>query len=500
MRKGDFFMDNRDEIFHLYDDIQMRTNGEIYCGVTGPVRSGKSTFIKGYMENCVIPYMDDPNEKNRLIDEMPQSAQGVTIMTTEPKFVPQNAAILSLSEDTKVKLRFIDCVGFLIPGSSGYKEGEKDRMVQTPWCEEDISFSQAASIGTEKVIKEHSTIGIVMTTDGSIGDIDGANYREATLKCILEWKETKKPFLVIYNTTKPYSDEARKYANEMENEYKVRVFPMNVKQANKDDYIKLLEKMLYEFPVIQINYMIPKWTELLSNDHEVKQRLLSFANTIMDEADTMSYFVDSKFELLDGMKSICMTERNLAKGSVTFRIMMEESYYYAYISEMTGVEISGEGQMIQLIKSLSEQKKEYEKVKSAIESVDKKGYGVVMPELSDITMDNPVLISHGNKYGVKMKAISPSIHMIKANIETEIAPIVGNKEQAEDLITYLKQGEESKEGIWTTNIFGKSIGELMEDGIKSKIMQMDDGCQMKLQDTMQKVVNDGNGGMICIII
>lgn len=502
-------MDNRgNNEFDLYKDIQSRTNGEIYIGVVGPVRTGKSTFIKKFMELSVIPYMEDENLKNRTIDELPQSAQGKTIMTTEPKFIPQEAAGISLSDGSQIKVRLIDCVGFMVEGANGHMEEDEDRMVKTPWFQEEIPFVDAAKIGTQKVIRDHATIGIVLSTDGTIGEIPRENYIDAERKTIQEIKQIQKPFVIVLNCMRPYSDETMQLAASMEQEYHAPVIPINCKQMKTEDIHKILETILYEFPVTKMDFFIPKWTEMLPSDHRIKNYLIRTAMDILNYVNKMRDVYDEGWKNSrpsgeneeDYIKSVSTEKILPSMGTVTVRMDIEDKYYFENISEMTGVPIEGEYQLISMIRDLSAKKSEYEKVQEALNAVQQKGYGVVMPELSDISMEDPVLISHGNKFGVKMKALSPSIHMIKANIETEIAPIVGSREQAEDLIAYIKEGEESKEGIWTTNIFGKSIGELMEDGIKNKIAQMDDECQIKLQDTMQKIVNDSNGGMICIII
>ena len=493
---------------NLYKDIQSRTNGEIYIGVVGPVRTGKSTFIKRFMELFVIPYMEDENQKTRTIDELPQSAQGKTIMTTEPKFIPQEAAEIKLEDAGTIKVRLVDCVGFMVEGATGHMEEDGNRMVKTPWFPEEIPFVDAAKIGTEKVIRDHATIGVVVTTDGSIGEIPRDNYMEAEQTTVFELQSIGKPFVIVLNCMKPYSEETISLKNDMEALYHAPVIPINCKQMKKEDANRILESVLYEFPVTKMNFFIPKWTEMLPVDHTVKKALIAYAKYILCNMNKMRDVSEDMWKLSEEdrtsetcpMKSVSLMNMSPAKGSVAFCIDVKEKYYFDNISEMTGVNISGEYQLISLIKELAKKRSEYEKVQDALSSVQQKGYGVVLPNLSDITMDDPVLISHGSKYGVKMKAISPSIHMIKANIETEIAPIVGNKEQAEDLIDYIKAGKENDEGVWTTNIFGKSVGELMESGIKSKIAQMDDECQMKLQDTMQKIVNDSNGGMICIII
>ena len=500
-------MENRNnKEFDLYKDIQGRTNGEIYIGTVGPVRTGKSTFIKRFMDLCVLPYMEDGAKKERTIDELPQSAQGKTIMTTEPKFIPQEAVSIVLPDQSQVKVRLIDCVGYMVEGASGHLEGEGERMVRTPWSSDEIPFTQAASIGTEKVIKDHATIGIVVTTDGSIGELPRQNYLEAEQTTVAQLKDIGKPFVIVLNCERPYSDETRILKEDMEKKYGATVVPVNCKQMRREDVMQILESILMEFPINEMQFFIPKWTEMLSTDHPVKKALIRAARQMLGEIGHMRDISRNVWEHMEMqedenyIEQIRMINIDPSSGTVSFDLDVGEKYYYENISDLAGVDIRGEYEMISMIRELSRMKEEYEKVQDAMEAVQQKGYGVVMPQLSDITMENPVLISHGNRYGVKMKAVSPSIHLIKANIETEIAPIVGSKEQAEDLIAYIQEGEKEGEGIWTTNIFGKSVGELMEDGIRNKIQKMDDECQMKLQDTMQKIVNESSGGLICLII
>ena len=502
-------MDSREnKDFDLYKDIQGRTKGEIYIGVVGPVRTGKSTFIKRFMDLFVLPYIEDENVRQRAMDELPQSAAGKTIMTTEPKFIPQEAATITLADQSDIRVRLIDCVGFMVEGASGHMEGDENRMVKTPWFEEEIPFVDAARVGTKKVIRDHATIGVVITTDGTIGELPRESYLEAERATIEEIREIGKPYVIVLNCARPYSEETRRLAEAMEQTYQAVVIPVNCQQMHREDVANIMNAILLEFPVTQMDFFIPKWTEMLPREHPIKASILDAALGMLAKIDKVkdvhalsgertkeAFYMEEK-----PVGAIQIAGMNLSTGTVTVRMEVDDKYYFAYISDMTGVQITGEYQMISMLRGLSAMKADYEKVKDAMYAVEQKGYGVVMPGLADIKMEDPVLIQHGGKYGVTMRAISPSIHMIKANIETEIAPIVGSEEQAKDLIEYIKAGEESGEGLWTTNIFGKSVGELMEDGIRSKIMQMDDECQLKLQDTMQKIVNDSNGGMICIII
>ena len=501
---------DRNSEYDLYKNIRERCGGEIYIGVVGPVRTGKSTFIKRFMEWMVLPYLTDAAAKERATDELPQAAAGKTIMTTEPKFIPQQAAEIRLpgkegAEDGgMVKVRLIDCVGFLVDGAVGHMEGNEKRMVKTPWFDYEIPFAEAAAIGTEKVIKDHATIGIVVTTDGSIGELDRESYVRAEERTVQELHAIGKPFIILLNTTKPYSEETGQLATKLSEKYQTMVLPVNCEQLRKEDMIKILETILYEFPIQRIAFYIPKWTEMLPMEHEVKAEIVAQAMKLLGQIGRMKdvYGRELQNESSDVkyLSKLKLDEVDPAAGCVKICMEVAEKFYYENISELSGVPVKGEYELIQLIKDMSARKASYEKVANAFEAVQAKGYGVVNPGLSDIKMEEPVLIRHGNKFGVKIKAVSPSVHMIRANIETEIAPIIGSEDQANDLIRYIKEGQQSNEGVWETNIFGKSIGELMEDGIRNKISMMDDECQMKLQDTMQKIVNDTNGGMVCIII
>ena len=498
--EGVFFMDSgTKKEFDLYKDIQNRTAGELYLGVVGPVRTGKSTFIKRFMELMVLPFVEDVHSRERSIDELPQAAAGKTIMTTEPKFIPKDAAEIRLEDDTRIKVRLIDCVGFMVDGASGHMEGNEKRMVKTPWFDHEIPFVEAASVGTQKVIRDHATVGIVVSTDGSIGEFGRENYIQAEERTAAELDALGKPYVIVLNSKWPYKEETVKLAEEMREKYKTAVVPVNCEQLRKDDVFRILESILYEFPVARVEFYIPKWAEMLPGDHPMKAEVIKTASEILDGMYKTKDVYRQTYTPEHYVSKIKTEEVDLASGCVKISMEIAEKYYYENMSELTGVPIEGEYELISMMKEMAKLKESYEKVADAFEAVQVKGYGVVNPGLSDIHMEEPVLIRHGNKFGVKMKATSPSIHMIKANIETEIAPIVGSEEQANDLIAYIRQNQQGG-GAFDTNIFGKSIGELMEDGIRSKIAMMDDECQMKLQDTMQKIVNDSNGGMVCIII
>ena len=488
------------ENFQVYRDIQARTGGDIYIGVVGPVRTGKSTFIRRFMELVALPQMSDTKQAE-IRDQLPQSGSGKMITTVEPKFIPKEAMDVVLGEDVKVKLRLIDCVGFLVPDALGNMENEKERMVKTPWFEEAVPFRQAAEVGTKRVISEHSTIGILVTTDGSIGEIPRENYLGAEERTVTELKQQGKPYLILLNTVKPYGEEAVKLSQEISKKYQADCIPVNCDQLRKDDIIKILEHILYEFPVRQVEFYIPKWVELLPLSNPLKKQLVEKVKEMTGQIQYIRDVTRTAVQLeSEYVKESTLTNLDLASGVVKVRIDMKEKYYYEMMSELTGVSIEGEYDLMHTLKDLAQMKEEYVKVQNALESVRGCGYGVVIPEKEEITMEEPMVIRQGNKFGVKIKSTSPSIHMIKANIETEIAPIVGSEEQAKDLIAFIKESAKQEEGIWNTNIFGKSVEQLVEDGIKTKIAQITEESQVKLQDSMQKIVNDSKGGMICIII
>ena len=489
------------EIFDIYRDIQARTNGEIYLGIVGPVRTGKSTFIKRFMDLLVLPKMENDHSRERTRDELPQSASGKTIMTTEPKFVPKDAAEISLLDDVKVRVRLIDCVGYMVDGASGHMEGDEERMVKTPWFEYEIPFTKAASIGTQKVIHDHSTIGIVITTDGSICDLNRADYLAAEEKTIRELQSIGKPFVVLVNSRKPYSEEAKQVAEELQEKYQVTTMTVNCEQLREEDIHRIMEKVLFEFPISEVQFYIPKWVEMLPREHKIKVDLIQHMRMIMkglsEIKDAVGIDTSVESEFIDSIK---IDQIQMDTGCVKVRIQIPECFYYEMLSDMTGMEISSEYELIRTMKDMSVMKQEYDEVKDAMESVKMKGYGVVSPKKEEIQLDEPTIIKQGNKYGVKIHSEAPSIHMIRANIETEIAPIVGNEQQANDLVRYIKENSETEGGVWSTNIFGKSIEDLVTDGMRNKIMTINDESQVKLQDTMQKIVNDSNGGMVCIII
>ena len=488
------------DTYNIYKDIQARTRGEIYIGVVGPVRTGKSTFVRRFMELAALPNMEETAQKE-VRDQLPLSGSGKLITTVEPKFIPKEAAKIKIGEDVTAKIRLIDCVGYMVPDAAGNMEDGKERMVKTPWFGYEIPFHQAAETGTKKVIEEHSNIGLVITCDGSFGEIPRNNYIESEEKTVAELKKAGKPFLILVNPQKPYKEETLALCEELKQKYQAGVLSVNCEQLRRDDVTRIMEKILYEFPIVQMEFFIPKWVEILPTDHYLKAELLDCIRELMGK---MRYVKDAAREKMDlkskFVRNLVPEALDLSTGKVRIRVDMDENWYYAVLSEMTGVSISDEYELIHTMQELAKMKEEYVKVREAISSVRGKGYGVVTPDKSEIKLEEPMVIKQGSKYGVKIKSVSPSIHMIRANIETEIAPIVGSEEQAKDLIEYIKTSDERQESIWQTNIFGKSIGQLVEDGIHTKLVQISDESQVKLQDTMQKIVNDSKGGLVCIII
>ena len=495
--------------YDVYKDIQIRSNGEIYIGVVGPVRTGKSTFIKQFMDLLVIPNIKDVHSKERAIDELPQSANGKIIMTTEPKFIPKEAAEISIDNDIDMKVRLIDCVGYMVDGALGHEEDNKERMVKTPWFDYDIPFVKAAEIGTKKVINEHSTIGIMVTTDGSFGEIPREAYIGAEEKTSEELRKIGKPYVIVLNTNKPYSNDTIKLASEMEEKYKTKVIPLNCANLKKDDIDNILRDILSVFPVELIEFDLPAWIDTMGKDNEIKQYLIDKSFTILKEINTINdakkfnylSLYNNEDDEVNYLEQIKIESIDMQRGIVKIKYNLFEKYYYDMISKLTGVDIENEQELIKTLKALAEKKDKYDKVNNAYNDVRNNGYGVVTPDIQEITIGEPELIKHGNKFGIKIKAMAPSTHMLKADITTEIAPIVGSEEQARDLIAYLQNNATTNaDGIWDTNIFGKSIGQLIDEGIQTKVSKMTDETKEKMQETLQKLLNDSKGGVICIII
>ncbi len=491
------------EKYSIYQQIAERTQGDIYIGVVGPVRTGKSTLIKRFMDLLVIPNIENVYNRERAKDELPQSATGRTIMTTEPKFVPNEAVEIILDEALKLKVRMVDCVGYLVKGALGYLENNSPRMVSTPWFDYQIPFEQAAELGTRKVINDHSTIGLVVTTDGSITDIPREDYIEAEKRVIDELKAINKPFVVVLNSVVPSDPETETLRLELEERYEVPVVSVNCAQMRNDDMAGIMERILYEFPICEIGINIPKWVETLEQDHWLRVDMLqsirdSFRGItkIREAKDAIQKFAEYEF-----VKMANLSEINSGMGNMLLNIETPDNLFYKVLSDTTGLQIEGEHRLISLMKDLARVKREYERVEFALHEVKVKGYGVVTPQMEEMTLNEPEIIRQGNRFGVKLRASAPSVHMIRADIETEIAPLVGTEKQSEELVNYLLKEFESEPGkIWESNIFGKSLHELVSEGLHNKLNRMPEDAQFKLQETLQRIINEGSGGLICIIL
>ena len=487
----------------IYEDIQKRTQGDIYIGVVGPVRTGKSTFIKKFMETIVLPNIDGDFVKERAIDELPQSAAGRTIMTTEPKFIPEQAAKVELENNVNFRVRMVDCVGYIVPSSLGYIEGESPRMVKTPWFEEEIPFNMAAEIGTQKVISEHSTIGLVVTTDGSISDIPRYEYEEAEERVIEELKEINKPFIVLLNCMYPDSPSAKEMSESLSKKYTVPVLPVNCLDINEEEIREILRQVLMEFPVRQVSVHVPSWMKSLSNDHKVKKSLMSAVKNQAQSLRCIRNVNDMCIKLAeeDYITHINVKDISLGDGKAEIYADITNSVFYEIVSEVSGIEVKNEAQLIKTLTEMSEISQRYKRIRSALDEVEATGYGIVMPNIDELTLEEPEIMKQGGKYGVRLKASAPSIHMMKATINTEVAPIVGSESQSEDLVKYLlNEFQESPGKIWQSNIFGKSLDDLVNEGLKNKLYHMPTEARMKLQQTLERIINEGCSGLLCIII
>lgn len=492
-------MDN----FSIYKDISERTQGDIYLGVVGPVRTGKSTFIKKFMDLMVIPKIDNEYKKERAKDELPQSASGKGIHTTEPKFVPNEAVEISFNEDINLRVRLVDCVGYIVKDALGYMEGENQKMVNTPWFDYEIPFEDAAEIGTKKVITDHSTIGLVITTDGSITDIDRASYVEAEERVIGELRELNKPFIIILNTKNPNSAETKNLKKTMEEKYNTAVQIMDIYNMNEEDIENIFEHVLKEFPIKEINIDIPEWLEKLDVNHWLKKE---FFNIIKDMSTDISKVKDITLSLRKSDENEYLgysklMEMNLGKGIGRINLKPEDGVFYKVLSEICNLNVTSESELLSIIKELNYAKKEYDKVKDALNEVRETGYGLVAPELSEMKFEEPEIVRQGNKFGVKLKASAPSLHLIKADIKTEISPIMGSEKESEELVkALLEQFDSDPVSLWQSNMFGKSLEVLVKEGLQNKLYKMPEDVQMKIQKTLQKIINEGNGGLICIIL
>ncbi len=501
------------EVNTIYKDIANRTGGDIYIGVVGPVRCGKSTFIKKFMEEAVIPGITNEYDKKRATDELPQSSNGKTVMTTEPKFIPDEAVTVSFCDNSKLRVKMIDCVGYMIPSALGATEEGSARMVKTPWSDDLLPFEEAAEIGTRRVITEHSTVGVLVTTDGSFGEIQRDSYVDAESRIAKELNELRKPFVIVLNSAKPDSVEAIDLAIELENSYKAPVALVNCLDLDFNDINHILEMLLYEFPVNEITLNLPTWIGALKSDHKLIQMILSNikgASSSMHSLSDTKVFISKFKDKLDLSSKdlfgdcdfgVSSEKIEIGSGDVVLNITLPEKLYYGILSEQTGLQVTNQSQLISVLVDLAKAKKEFDKYERAINDLEENGYGIVLPDVESMSIDEPQIIRQSGSFGIKLKATAPSVHMIKANIQTEINPIVGSEEQSEELIKCIvDQFENNPEKMWELNLFGKSLYELLSDGLHSKLAHLSNDSREKLSETLSRIINEGSGGLICIIL
>lgn len=492
-------MDNKS----IYRDIAQRTQGDIYIGVVGPVRTGKSTLIKRFMETLVIPRIENVHNKERTIDELPQSAAGKTIMTTEPKFIPNEAVDITVNDNAHLKVRMIDCVGYIVPSALGYIEEEIPRMVRTPWFEDEVPFDVAAETGTRKVINDHSTLGLVVTTDGTIGELPREDYVDAEERVIKELKAINKPYIVLLNSQNPENPSTVDLSKMLEEKYKVTVMPISCLDLDEEKIRDILEKVLFEFPVRSLDVDLPSWIDALDDDYWLKKNLFG---SIVDTASNLEKIREIKpaaawlanNEFISGAK---VTGMDLGNGSAKLEIAVDPNLFYRVLKETSGLDINDEGELISSVRDLAYAKKQYDKYFYAIKEAEAKGYGIVNPTIEELSLEEPEIMHQGGRYGVRLKASAPSLHIIRADIQTEVCPIVGSERQSEELVKYLlTEFEENPTKIWESNIFGKSLHELVNEGLQNKLGRMPEDAREKLQETLQRIINEGTGGLICILL
>ena len=486
----------------IYNDIALRTGGDIYLGIVGPVRTGKSTFIKQFMDKLVMPNISEEFEKERAKDELPQSSAGRTIMTTEPKFIPEKAVKINIDNSASMNVRLIDCVGYIVPRALGYIENDQPRMVNTPWFDEPIPFNMAAEIGTQKVINEHSTIGLVITTDGSISDIPREEYIEAEDRVINELVQINKPFIVLLNCLDPKSDSAVDAAEQISKKHGVSAIPVNCLDLTESDIKQILSRILYEFPIKEININFPKWINSMPINHWLRADLINSLRAASGIKHIKDVNLLSKtFENDENTAGCTVNNIDLGLGTADISIAVKPELFYKVLAEMTGLVINDEQELMNSITELAKIKKEYMRVKDALDEVEATGYGIVMPTTDELSLEEPEIVKQGGRYGVRLRASAPSIHLMKANITTEVSPIVGSEKQSEDLIMYLLNGfEDDPTKIWDSNIFGKSLHELVNEGLHTKLARMPADARMRVQETIERVINDGCNGLVCIIL
>ncbi|KXG43643.1 stage IV sporulation protein A [Tepidibacillus infernus] len=491
------------EKFDIFKDIAERTGGDIYIGVVGAVRTGKSTFIKKFMESLVIPNIQNENDKLRATDELPQSAAGRTIMTTEPKFVPNQAVEVHVDEGLDINIRLVDCVGYTVEGAKGYEDENGPRMVNTPWFEDPVPFQEAAEIGTRKVIQDHSTLGVVMTTDGSITEIPRESYVSAEERVVEELKEVGKPFVMVINTTEPYSERVDSLRSELAEKYDIPVLAMSVANMQEEDIVGVLREVLFEFPVHEVNVNLPSWVMVLNKEHWLRK---NFEESVQETVKDIRRLRDvrvvvDQFKNYEFIADAILADMNMGQGVAEIDLFAPDELYDQILMEIVGVEIKGKDHLLQLMVEFTHAKKEYDKVAEALTMVQQTGYGIANPVIEDMTLDEPELIRQGSRFGVRLKATAPSIHMIKVDVESEFAPIIGTEKQSEELLRYLMQDfEDDPLKMWESDIFGRSLASIVRDGIQAKLSMMPDNARYKLKETLERIINEGSGGLIAIIL
>jgi len=489
--------------YDIYEDMAKRTDGNIYIGVIGAVRTGKSTFIKRFMDTLVLPNIKDENTRLRAKDELPQSASGSTIMTTEPKFIPDEPVKITIGDNADMNVRLIDCVGYVIDGAQGHMNGNEPRMVNTPWSSTPMPFEQAAETGTEKVIKDHSTIGIVVTTDASITEIPRANYVEAEKRVISELKELGKPFVVLLNSTHPFSGETEELRAELEKEYGIPVMAVNCAQLKTEDISKIMETMLEEFPVKEINIDFPKWIDTLDYENDIRKSLVASLMEMLANSDKVSDISACCEKLADNpnIKKAYTEKIDMGTGTAWIETAMDDGLFYKVISDTAKSEIKDDYELMALLKELSQKKNTYSRIEKAMAEAENKGYGIVFPDKDDITLQEPQIYKQGQKYGVKLKANGKSYHIIRTEIGSEVSPVIGSEEQTKEFMSELKKDYQTDpQKVWQLNLFGRTLDSLCTDGINSRLYAMPQDAQDKLRATLEKIINEGSGGLICILL
>ncbi len=488
---------------NVYQDISQRTDGDVYIGVVGPVRTGKSTFIKRFMDSLVLPNIHDESVYQRTVDELPQSSGGRTIMTTEPKFIPEESVEVALDNTAAFKVRMIDCVGYIVDSALGHSEDDGPRMVKTPWADEEIPFDEAAEIGTKKVITDHSSIGLVITTDGSFSDIPREDYVSSEARVINELKAIDKPFIVLLNSANPQAQSTKQMAEELSAKYQVPVLPVSCMDMGEHEIKMILAQLLFEFPIREIKVNIPRWVVQLDKDHWLKSEVFGAIQNAARKVEKIREIKQAADHLTgcEYITSAELTGLDLGSGFATVKITLAPELFYRVLSEETGLDIADECALMNCINDLSQKQREFDKIAQAYEQVRETGYGIVMPTIDELKLDEPKIIKQSGKYGIKLKASAPSIHMMRVETETEVTPIVGSEQQSEELVSYLlREFEESPERIWESNIFGKSVHELVNEGLHNKLSRMPADARKKIGQTIERVINDGCNGLICIIL